>query len=251
LRRLALCIAFFSSYAGSAVGLTIAGPTNHVHSVNLTGFPAHGILATSTLNPDPATHLNAPAANSLFLTTFAADVNQYPGWTAVTGTALGGVLTITDYKATAPEPRAGGARMIATYAPSQAEINNGGFVSNLRWVQMITSTLSGTHIDPHPNDDTLLFYYTEVEHASLGLTFQDLPQIGPTLPTADFDYSATFELYLVSSDAANKKVTVHDGMKWGYDVKVRTVPEPSTGLLVSVGLVFLRVRARTTRPTLA
>src|SRR5690554_4540091 len=109
--------------AGPAIteAFTIAGPTNHVPTVNLTGFPVTVTSAKSTLKA--FAHMGVPGGDATFVMTFTDDVGQYPGWTHQLGNELGGALQINDYKATAPEDRAGGARFTATYTPSTAETN--------------------------------------------------------------------------------------------------------------------------------
>ena len=139
--------------------------------------------------------------------------------------------------------------MHATYTPAGGEN-----AANLRWVQMFDTTQSGKHIDPFPNNDEgaagsagdLPFYYTEAEHANFGMTFVDNPQIGPTLPVP-FNYSARFEVYLVTANFTTNTVTVHDGIRWGYDVV--TVPEPTTMVVLAIGAVATAFgrRRRSTR----
>ncbi len=236
--KTASALAFVVVAASQAsAAFTVAGPTNHVASVPLTGFTAPW-NATSVLDPDPVTKIGVPALGSNFFTTFAGDAPaEFAGWTAVRGGELAGTLSIKDYQAKDLGGRKGGARMDATYAPGVGE---SGF--NLRWVQMFNSSLSGRHIDPKPNDDTQPFYYTDAEFGVAGLNFVDNPSLGP-LPNAAFSYSVTFDLFLVSADITNKKVTVHDGIRWGY--KLNVVPGPSA--LASFGGLLMLSGARRRR----
>src|SRR5262249_24473520 len=51
------------------------------------------------------------------------------------------------------------------------------------------------------------------------------------------------ELFLASYDKDKKKVTVYDGMNWGFDITAKT-PEPATDLLMGLSLVVLGVLRR-------
>src|SRR5271157_5278928 len=84
----------------ATANITIGAPTNHVHSIALTGCAP--VTGTSTLNPDPITYLAAAAAGGLLDTTFTADApTQFNGWTlGFAGAALAGNLAVTTYSAT-------------------------------------------------------------------------------------------------------------------------------------------------------
>ena len=226
--------------------ITINGPAaaNHLNTIALTQLPP-GASGSVTLNPDPVTYLAAPAAGSAFMTTFAADVGQYPGWTAVSGAALGGTLTINSYLARdygtrnstpAKSVPRGGADMNATYAPAGGE-------PTLRWIQMFTDNTGPggamvMHIDPFPNDDTLPFYYTAAEGIN-NLTFDDHPNDAVT--SVPFNRTVTFQTYEASFNDTTKVATICDGFSWGYNIVV--VPEPgSLSLLIVAGGGFLLAR---------
>ncbi len=171
------------------------------------------------------------------MTTFAADIAQYPGWTAITGANLNGTVQLDTYEARDLADRTGGAAMEAAYTPAVGENLNG----DLRWVQMFDSTNSGRHIDPFPNDDNRPMYYTEAEHNLLGMHFEDFPEIGPIPDRAPFSFAATFEVYLCTVNIPAKTMYVHDGWKWGYNVEV--VPAPGAiGLASLAGLIAARRR---------
>jgi hypothetical protein len=231
---LACLVAFTCAFTPSArADFIIQGPDNYLYQIDLWGFPV-GQSGTSTLNPDSVFHLDPPEAGSDFMNTFLADMAQYPGWTAITGDPLYGIMQINDYLATAPEAQYAGARMNATYTPVAGEPE-----IDLRWIQMFDSSYSGMHIDPFPNDDGLPFYYTEPEHAEWGLTFDDNPEIGP-LPVP-WDSTHRFELYLCTSDFITQTITVHDGFCWGYDAM--TIPAPASVVFIGL-LIGVRRRRR-------
>ena len=235
-------------WSSTWANITINGPAaaNHLNTIALTQLPP-GASGSVTLNPDPVTYLAPPVAGSAFMNTFAADVAQYPGWTAVSGAALGGTLTINSYlardygtrnSATPKSVPRGGADMNATYAPANGE-------PTLRWIQMFTDNTGPggamvMHIDPFPNDvgDTLPFYYTAAEGID-NLTFDDHPSDAVT--SVPFNRTVTFQTYEASFNDTTMVATIRDGFSWGYNIVV--VPEPgSLSLLVLAGGGFLLAR---------
>lgn len=229
--------------AKSTASITFAGPSdpNHLHSINLTKCPCAPPCATgtSTLNPDPVVHKAPPAAGSQFMTTFTADQAQYPGWTAVTGAALNGTVTINEYKAVdrmcdcaaGSGCFAGGARLVATYARDATDPNTLTFIQMWYDDYHAAAPAFTYHIDPFPNDDTEPFYYTAEERTHYGLQFVDNPCNWCTqCPKL---YVNRFDIYLCSWNATTKQVTVHDGWTWGYDLNC--VPEPATVILLLLG----------------
>lgn len=89
-----------------------------------------------------------------------------------------------------------------------------------RWTQTIDTNvpLGGTtspYVDPRPNDDTLPFYWTEAETASMPTTFEDHPSRQP--PATDVTtWRATLALNGVN--LANKTVTAYDCMTYGFNL---------------------------------
>ncbi len=246
----------------AAISITGPLPGDHVHSVNLTKCPCGPpcVSGTSTLNPDPFPDpfapIGPPAAGSQFMNTFVADQAEYPGWTAVTGTALNGILNIDEYKAVdrvcscaqGSGCFAGGARMVATYTPGTGDPDELTFIQ-MWYDDYSESPPAGTftyHIDPFPNDDTEPFYYTAAERATHGLQFNDNPCNWCT--ACPETYVNRFDAYMCSWDAGTTTVTVHDGWSWGYDLKCNPIPEPATMLGVLLGFCsvgrYIRKRAK-------
>lgn len=250
--------------------ISITGPLrgDHDHSVNLTQCDCGRtcVSGTSTLNPDPFPDpfapIGPPAAGSQFMNTFVADQAQYPGWTAVTGTALNGTLNIDEYKAVdrmcscaeVSECFAGGALMEATYTPGTGDL----VLGELTFIQMWYDDYSENpphgcftyHIDPFLNDDTEPFYYTAAERATYGLQFVDNPCDWCT--ACPQTRVVGFDTYMCSWDAGAMTVTVHDGWSWGYDLEceggIPVIPEPATMLGVLLGFCsvgrYIRKRAK-------
>jgi hypothetical protein len=225
---------------------TIKGPTGAAYDLSdpLGKLPA-GATGTVTLNPAVVKYLAPPKAGATIFTRFKAEAaTQFPNWTAVSGAALGGILTINEYDARdyAAEPGGGlstprgGADMKATYARAAADPT----IANLRFIQLFTKN-TGTngalesHIDPFPNDDPsgnkLPWYWTEAEHTANStattMTFIDSPSSAVT--SIPFNRTARFETYLATFNNNTKVATIRDGWSWGYDVKaVKTVKRATT-----------------------
>jgi hypothetical protein len=247
-RFLALCAGLVSLAGWSAqsvsAAITIVQPAgaNYVESVALTNLPP-GATGTVKLNPiKPLAVLAPPAGGSLFMTTFAADVGQYPGWTAATGAALAGTLTINTYKARDDGNPRGGADMTATYVPAEAEA-----AMSFAWIQVYTDNAGPggalrKHIDPWPNDGTDKgpFYYNSDE-GIVNLVFDDHPW--DNVSSIPFNRTVTFETYLSTFDSNTKVATIHDGYSWGYTITA--IPEP--GSLVGVACMLASVLAIRTR----
>jgi len=210
-------------------------------------------FGTVRLNPAVVGYLPRPAAGAKILTQFGADAaTQFPNWTAVSGAALGGILTINEYDARDyaaepgppfPAPR-GGADMEATYTRAATDPP----IADLRFIQLFTRNTgpNGTlesHIDPFPNEegDNLPWYWTEAEHeensTATTMTFRD--QSSAAFTMIPFNRTVRFEAYLATFDSEKKEATIHDGWSWGYDVEAnaRGAPEPATilGSVMALG----------------
>lgn len=243
LRKLSIATAgtaaIFTALSVPVSAFTITQPTGAAYDLSdpLTNLPP-GATGTVTLNPAVVGYLAPPAAGANIFTWFAAEAaTQFPSWTAVSGAALGGTLTIDEYDARDDgEPR-GGADMIATYARGTTD----PAIANLRFIQLFTDNTGAnsalvSHIDPVPNDDQLPWYYTDTEHTNFStattMTFRDFPSDPVT--SIPFNRTVRFETYLATFDNTTKVATIRDGWSWGYDVQA--VPEPATILGTAMAL---------------
>jgi hypothetical protein len=173
----------------------------------------------NVLDPDPATHLAPPQAGQGVLAELANGNTKFPGWTFNAGAALNGMLTIDHYHSHFFGTHYSGCQFQATYAPAA------GDPGTLRFVQMIETSdpaedgkghqATSPYIDPYPNDDDLPFYYTEKETKEWGNVFNDNPKRDHP-PTSFVTWRGN--LYLTSWDGKNPGVvTVHDGVRYGFD----------------------------------
>jgi hypothetical protein len=212
-----------------------------------------GATGTVGLNPVVPRYLAPPTAGSTLFTLFQAEAPTYfPNWTAVSGAALGGTLTIDEYDArdfvAEPQPGwstpRGGVDMKATYTRAATDPE----ISNLRFIQLFidNSGPNGAlvrHIDPFPNTDRLPWYYTDAQHnfrsTPTTMTIVDTPS-DPIPPSIPFNRRVSFETYLATFDNTTKVATIRDGWSWGYDINVQTeaVPEPLTILASATALGF-------------
>ena len=244
--------AILSSLAAPVSAFNIIQPTGTAWDLSdpLGNLPA-GATGDVTLNPRFFVgYLTPPPAGSTFFTRFAADaVTQFPGWTAVSGSPLGGTLTINEYDArdyaAEPDPQvstpAGGADMDATYTRAATD----PAIADLRFIQLFTYNTGISHIDPFPNryGDTLPWYWTENEHTAYStpntMSFGDFPVVSG-LTQVPFNSSVLFETYLATFDNTTKVATIRDGWRWGYEINVQTeaVPEPLTILASATALGF-------------
>jgi hypothetical protein len=193
---------------------------------------------SNQLNPDPAQYLAPPPAGQGVLAELANGDSPFPGWTFNAGAALNGTLTINYYHSRFVDTHFSGAQIKATYTPGP------GDPSTLRFVQMIETSdpLNGAtspYVDPYPNDDPtnapLPFYWTEKETKKFGLTFYDFSKRSHP-PTSSVTWRGN--LYLTSWDGnVPGTVTVHDGVKWGFDagcieielvsLSLTSIPQPN------------------------
>jgi hypothetical protein len=70
------------------------------------------------------------------------------------------------------------------------------------------------YVDPHPNDDTKPFYWTDAEQRKYPTTFRDHPSRNPPMSSAVTYWQATLALNGV--DEANKTVTGFDYLTYGF-----------------------------------
>lgn len=228
--------AILSTLSVPVSAFTITQPQGAAYDLSdpLTNLPS-GATGEVILNPRFFVgYLAPPAAGATLFTRFGAEAAaQFPSWTAVSGAALNGILTINQYTARDYGQPRGGADMSATYARAATD----PAIADLRFIQLFTDNTGAngalvSHIDPFPNDDPsgnqLPWYWTEAEHTGNStantMTFTDSPSDPVT--TIPFNRTVRFETYLATFDNTTKVATIRDGWSWGYDVQA--VPEPAT-----------------------
>ncbi|HET6429352.1 MAG TPA: hypothetical protein VFJ30_13130 [Phycisphaerae bacterium] len=179
-------------------------------------------------------------------------------WTFQWGDDLNGTLTIDHYKAydTHRDGICGhGAQFSCHYFPADTDPDN------LAWVQVFGASYdklgipSGTAIvDPFANDgtDDAPFYFSDLDDpkklyypASIpadSIIFGDTPIFEHYEDTAWSGW-LRLNLFLASWDDATHELTIHDGIRWGYDGQC--VPAPMSVVLGMIGLALVhRMRGR-------
>ncbi len=169
-------------------------------------------------------------ASSFDTSTFSA----FSGWTVSTSSSGSGSFTTSSYAAVIKTDSGGnvsrgGANFTSVY---QSTIPP---ASSLQLVQVANTTgvaaaYAPPHLDPLVPDDNLPFYYTNKELATYQtnaktITFSDNPGTG-IANLANGPVSFTGKLYSADWNG-NKTVTVHDGISWGYDMKLATAGKSS------------------------
>ncbi|MCX7108696.1 MAG: choice-of-anchor K domain-containing protein [Proteobacteria bacterium] len=156
----------------------------------------------------------------------------FPGWTVTKGAATAGSLSTSTYSpqviyGASGNTAAGGAEIKASYVNPSAPPTGKQF----EYIQIASTTgfgpsYSTPHLDPLNNDDTLPFYWTQSESASMRnavgsrIDFSDKPQ-APLSGLKNGPVSFTGELFVSEWDGATS-VTVRDGFSWGYDMTLAT-----------------------------
>src|ERR1035437_2579394 len=231
--EVALTIALL--FAGSAkvlADITITGPT--IAHTPSSACPADD--GSNQLNPDPVEHLPPPLAGQGILAELANTTNiNFAGWTFAPGPALKGTLEVTRYKSTFVREHKSGAIFDANYHRDEDD------PERLRFIQMAVTTAPGykakplrytsPYIDTHnANEDPLLpFYWTEnqVPDHGDGYGMQDFSQREHP-PTSSVVWRGY--CYLVSWDGRTPgAVTIHDGIKWGWDAGCADASVTKTG----------------------
>lgn len=210
---------------------------------------------TVTLNPDPAGYLAAGGAEAMAVR--AQLLVEFPaatGWVfPALGGALAGTLNIDRYLARVPAPHTLGAEFQARYTRAATD----PALANLRWVQMVTTNyMASPFIDPPGNDPepgNPPFYYTEAQHLMFSANATPNPAGAYDLWFRDFPaqpcrrhpdnwfvrFSLFLATYIPGAGGIPGNVTLHDGVRWGYDarcVSFKNVPEPSSIALLLFGL---------------
>lgn len=180
-------------------------------------------------------------------------------WTFSWGDNLNGTLTVDHYKAY-DKHRDGicghGAEFSCHYVPADTDPDN------LNWVQVFEASYdkegipAGTSIvDPFQNDgtddapfyfsnldDPKRYYYPKVIPAD-SIIFGDTP-IAEHYEDTAWSGWLRLNLFLASWDTATPhELTIHDGVRWGYDAEC--VPVPMSVVLGLIGLAMIhRMRRR-------
>jgi len=223
---------------GTALSFIIVGPQNQ------TDFAVGGDGDRVDLNPLPPVYLDAGGMDAMKVKDQLEE--EFPTWTVNLAGAIPGTLTIHNYHAKIFQEHWGGIDWFdGTFNPPA-----GGGVAGLRWIQMIDTNypLGGDdspYIDPRPNDDDLPFYWTEQEHKKYSGTdyiyFYDAPR-RDCRSHPDFIWWRAY-LFIGTWDEKNPgSISLHDGVQWGFDF--RCVPEPTSLLALTIGLVALAYRRR-------
>ncbi len=200
-------------------------------------------------------YLPPPAAGATLFTQFGAEApNEFPNWTAVSGSALNGILTINEYDARdyvaepgGPEfstPR-GGVNMNATYTRAATDPT----IADLRFIQLFTDNrgINGALVSDidrllsTDRTDQLPWYFSQALHERFStpttMIFEDIPSDPVT--SIPFNRTVRFETYLATFDNTTKVATIRDGWSWGYNIQAtQAVPEPLTILSSAVALGF-------------
>lgn len=168
-------------------------------------------------------------------------LQEFPNWTVNLGGQIEGTLHILVYEARNPAPHVGGGLLKANFkGPSAGRDGTARFAQLLDFNHGADPRCNQPppHLDPCPPDDDLPFYYTEKQHRGNStdnstLFFDDWWRKCRDHP--DYMWWRA-QLFLVTWDGATS-ITVHDGIKWGWDF--RCVPEPGSLLALGVGLASL------------
>ncbi len=242
MRRWLLLAALAPSMARS---FDITGPDSYIPKKT---DPKDGdqVSLFTTGKPPYVEHLPAGGAAARAFVTEV--LQEFPGWTVAAGGALEGTLHISKYEARNPAPHVGGGLLQARFTGP-----TGGRDGTARFAQLLDFNHPPDprckqpvpHLDPCPNDDKLPFYYTEGQHRESSnenstLFFDDWWQRCRSHPDHIWWRA---QLFLVTWNGETG-LTVHDGIKWGWDL--RCVPEPGTLLVFGVGALALLARRKRT-----
>jgi len=226
-----------------AVTLVYPQSANHIHFSICPALDGMNILV-----PDPVENI----AEFFLLTSPSQEIQDelaggdedFSDWTFdYTGATLSGTFTIDIYKSRFRGTHWSGSEISIRYE------KGAGDPDSLRWVQQVTTTdpidpnganppgpPSSPYIDPYPDDDDGVegpFYYSDEEDS----TFDYRDRIDGETDAAGFgtDYDIRFydfpsrthaptsfvkwqgELWLTAADTADKEVTFHDGIGYGFE----------------------------------
>jgi hypothetical protein len=253
----------FASWSGLvalAGGMLCGGPAAGL-TINVTD-PVQVISAqvgryVTTLNPHPPTYLPS-ASTGTIPALFATD---YPGQTYHIGGARMGVLTISTLDAVQTGTQ-GGLDIVASFDGAAAD-------HTYRWLQYIEwspigdpfrGETSSPFTDPPllDLDDSLPFYWTNAQRATAGLgwvtgedqddnpRFSDGPRANNSRAVVGSPFSFTLNLLLSDYDASTERVTIYDGVSYGFKIKKVSESPTAVVLLLSLGILLCLSRFRRT-----
>lgn len=190
--------------------------------------------------------------------------------TAAGAVSCRSIRTIDVYNAAHSADLTGGAQLLVRYTRGQGD----PAANQLLWIQTVTTTdPAGGETIPYPDVYTganagsnLPFFFTPAETtldpnpyvgaANIYSSSYKVNGMGPNLaydvaiwdwPQRNATNSWRGELFLAGYDSVNNKVTVYDGMNWGFDITAKA-PEPAINLLIGAGLLlFALVQRRLAR----
>lgn len=240
------------------LGNPTAGPTS--------AAAANG--GKTTLIPSPAVFVAAGACPWLMPALAAQKFSAAEGWEISTANLAGDIkmnvyapwvdgapaIGSGDIEAEATEdPGFGGAVITLNYTPQESEAK-----IQFHWIQVIHTNApspeelafgskSGAYINALDNsedgqDEMPTSPYYDGVHAADATDFIDNPA-RPFVAGNDgkaIDFQA--QVFLASGDLANKKLTIYDGVWWGFTNTI-VVPEPATFVLAGLGSVAILMHA--------
>src|SRR5437867_1592568 len=227
-----LCVVLTAALAFAAAisvraDISIVNPAATNHTPNSICPATDG---GNILDPDPVQHLAPPTVGTGILAELANTNNtSFAGWTFQAGAALNGTLTVKYYHSKFLSAHYSGSEIELKYDPATNDPPVRRFVQMIDTTDPATDTnrnrtATSPYIDPYPGDDganpktdpQLPFYYTEKETKKYGQNyFYDFPhRFHP--PNSYVTWRGS--CYLTSWDGKSPgTVTVHDGIKYGFD----------------------------------
>jgi len=155
---------------------------------------------------------------------------------------LTGSFEVTIYDAIGTSSSVG-ADFFLLYTPGAGDPTPGG--NSLNWIQRVvnnhnnSNNIHGSNADIIDNNSRLSdpYYYASITSPFQERAFDDTP----SRPDPDKDHNWLAELYLVE-ETAPQTVTIYNGIQWGWENRVQSVPEPltifGTGAALGFGALF-------------
>ena len=171
------------------------------------------------------------------------------GWTLVSGGVLNGSFQISTYDA-GFEGCAGGVKVWIQYVRGEGDPDPAA--AGVGWSQAIDTNakLPGAagpgnpYLDVLISDDEDIWPPPMYPYQYVGKPFYDFPKRGcPDCCLAPTSWEG--HAYLTEVDYTNKKLTIYEGVEWGFNIQC--VPEPLTMLGVFLGLAGLGAYIRRRR----